>query len=142
MAKYYAIPMLSIPLNDDEWTNVKAIQRENWTMSVDYHSLSESILREKINELVSNPMYDANIKQYSAIFCKQMDDSLRETLSFIDNVQREAIDDTPMDDDTTYRTLLINLKYAFGLIFAILCFYFAFWWFRASKPRSDYQQLR
>lgn len=140
MAKYYAVPMLTMPLNADEWTNVNSLLHEKWTIVMDSNTLTEFIIREKIQKLITNPIYVENARKSSELYCKQLEDSMRFTINLIENAPQMFSNDNQMND-ITYRILLFNLKYAFGLIFTLLCVYFAVKWMQKVRFRSSYTTL-
>lgn len=125
--------MLLIPLTEDDWANAEAIQHENWTISVDY--LSESTLQTRILDLMANLMYEINIKKVSGVFCKQMDDSLRETLKLIDTIGGPR-------DKKAYAIFTRSLIYAFAFIVILLCFYQAVKCFKKIRLRSSYERIK
>ncbi|KAK9499200.1 hypothetical protein O3M35_002279 [Rhynocoris fuscipes] len=65
---YHGVPMIAIPLVGDQRYNAKMIQTHGLGISMNIHTITEKLLTDTINEVITNPKYRENARKRSAIF--------------------------------------------------------------------------
>ncbi|XP_036329969.1 UDP-glucosyltransferase 2-like [Rhagoletis pomonella] len=67
-ALYHGVPMVTIPMFADQPTNSKKIVSEGYGVEVDKLEITESILRNAISEVLTNPSYANKVKTFSRLY--------------------------------------------------------------------------
>lgn len=67
-ALYRGVPMLFIPFYGDQHRNALRAERDGYALTIPFNQLSTSILKEKLNELLTDTKYKERVKQVSIIF--------------------------------------------------------------------------
>ncbi|XP_055374511.1 uncharacterized protein LOC129607507 [Condylostylus longicornis] len=67
-SEYFGVPMIGLPIFGDQISNVDEFVEVGYGLRLDYKSLSELELKNAINEILLNPKYSENIKNFSKLF--------------------------------------------------------------------------
>lgn len=67
-AQYHGVPMLALPVFGDQSGNAEIMVNSGFGLCLDVHSLSEQTLQQGIDELIENPIYLENVRNFSALY--------------------------------------------------------------------------
>lgn len=67
-AKYHGVPILGIPLFAEQIGNANNIVREGWAIQIPYVDVTEPILSQALNEILTNTTYRATVRQKSMLY--------------------------------------------------------------------------
>ncbi|XP_055845487.1 UDP-glycosyltransferase UGT5-like [Episyrphus balteatus] len=67
-AKYHGVPMVGIPLFNDQYSNMEGVQNSGFGLNLEYATLTEKIMRNAIKEVLSNKTYLENVRKFSRIY--------------------------------------------------------------------------
>ena len=87
-AKYFAVPVLGIPLYGDQHANLQTASNEGSAKYLRYEDLSDYNLLYTIDELIKNPIYKKRVKYLSDLFKDRPDTPLETAIYWSEYVIR------------------------------------------------------
>lgn len=67
-AQYHGVPMLALPIFADQSGNAEIMVQSGFGRSLDVNTISEESLQQCIDELIENPIYRENVRNFSALY--------------------------------------------------------------------------
>uniref|UniRef100_A0A1I8MMK9 UDP-glucoronosyl and UDP-glucosyl transferase n=1 Tax=Musca domestica TaxID=7370 RepID=A0A1I8MMK9_MUSDO len=68
-AKFYGVPMVGLPVFADQPMNMEEVVAKGYGLSINHdESLSEEIIHKTVTEVLNNPKYSDNVKQFSNLY--------------------------------------------------------------------------
>ncbi|XP_073821722.1 UDP-glucosyltransferase 2-like [Musca autumnalis] len=134
-AQYHGVPMLALPVFADQHGNAEKVVKLGYGKQLELISLTEEALRENVLEVLNNPSYRKNVKEFSQLY-RDRPLSARENAAFwIEYVVRHhgaAHMQSPLvhmnfieSNNLDVYAVLIGVFYVlyriFSLIFCIVC---------------------
>ncbi|XP_064653300.1 UDP-glucuronosyltransferase 2C1-like isoform X2 [Lineus longissimus] len=114
-AIYHGVPMIGSPLYGDQADNAARMVHKGYGLQIQIASFTAEELLEKINEVIRNPKYRANMKIASKIH-KSLPDPIRQSVYWIEHVMEHG--------DGHLRTVLSEMSPTEFLMFDIFAVLF------------------
>ncbi|XP_061391167.1 UDP-glucosyltransferase 2-like [Musca vetustissima] len=67
-AQYHGVPMLALPVFADQHGNAQKVVKAGYGRQLELLSLTEEALRENVLEVLNNPVYSKNVKEFSQLY--------------------------------------------------------------------------
>ncbi|XP_062563657.1 UDP-glucosyltransferase 2-like [Armigeres subalbatus] len=67
-ALYHGVPLLGMPFFGDQQSNIAAVEKEGWAVTVKFSDLTEATFSAAINEVLLNASYTQKAKQLSELY--------------------------------------------------------------------------
>ncbi|XP_055919866.1 UDP-glycosyltransferase UGT5-like [Eupeodes corollae] len=67
-AQFHGVPMVGIPLLNDQHMNMENVKNAGFGLSLDYATLSEKIVNDAIEEVLTNQTYRNNVRQFARLY--------------------------------------------------------------------------
>ncbi|KAH8409587.1 hypothetical protein KR222_008917, partial [Zaprionus bogoriensis] len=67
-AQYHGVPMLAMPIFGDQSGNADIMVAAGFGRSLDVHAITDELLQQEIDELLQNPVYTENVRNFSALY--------------------------------------------------------------------------
>lgn len=87
-AKYHGVPLLGMPMMNDQLGHAQWISNENWAIVLNYDELTEAQLKDSIHEMLTNSTYKLNVRRVSQLFRDRPMSPLQTAVYWIEYVIR------------------------------------------------------
>lgn len=67
-SQYHGVPMIGLPFFADQHSNMAAVQKAGFGLSLDYAKLSEQTFRAAVLEILQNATYQKNVQEFSKLY--------------------------------------------------------------------------
>ncbi|CAH0559940.1 unnamed protein product [Brassicogethes aeneus] len=119
------VPVIAIPFIFDQITNADRLAKYGMGKYLDYEDITEEILTEYINEVITKPSYKKNAIILSKLYTDQPTDALEKAIWWIEYVIRHKGASHlryPSSDLPLYQYLMLDVLFLVFLALSILIF--------------------
>ena len=122
-AAYHGVPTIGMPVFADQFNNVVKAERDGYAIHLDWNTVTEQVLFEAIQQMLTNPGYKQRIQHVSALMRDQPETALDRAVYWIEYVVRHRgaphlrSHDTPL-----YQQGLLDVMAIFILLLLLLVY--------------------
>jgi glucuronosyltransferase len=87
-AVYHGVPFIALPVWSDQPINAQKAQEDGYAIKLDWNQLTEEVLYDAIQRILTDPRYKRRMKEVSALMRDQMESPLERAIYWIEYVIR------------------------------------------------------